>query len=341
MKKTISILLVFVLSVFIMTSYAFAGTEALNSPSDILVLGDSISSGYGLDNYSSGRENTNNYANLVSEHYGIKDKLTNLAIDGQTSAELYEKIQNGEYDGVLKNADCVITSIGGNDLLHYVLEVICQALGIEGMKEFSSVDFTNPTVMLNAVTVLSGEETQARFDEIVTDYDTYFQKIYTLLREKAPDANIIFLTIYNPFDQNSYFSLINTLAADVLEQLNSVVRTNSVDESGKELYRFADLYAGFAGYGSDLTNIEFYDIHPSSAGHEQIAELLKPLIEDFEYKAETVSADVEGLRQKAFVLCVILSIILLAIILFFSYRFHKNYTRVKKDPPDILNMNLK
>lgn len=330
--KFISIICSLFLVITVTLSPVFATEETLNTPSNMLILGDSISSGYGLDNYSSGRENTNNYSNILSKKYGIEDNLTNLAIDGQTSAELLEKLKNGEYDELLASSDCVITSIGGNDLLHYIVEVLCQSLGIESFDDFQNIDMSNPAALLiGALSGLTSEETTKRFDEIVAGFEQNFAEISALMREKAPNANIIFLTIYNPFDQSKTFTLINPIAVSILEKLNNVVRAGNVSNSN--LYSVADLYTGFNGMGSDLTNIEFFDIHPNSGGHEMIAELCMPIVESFEYTIADANSDVSALKTKAVILIsTCFAAIFVLIILYIVRNLHEMRPPKNKTP---------
>lgn len=318
MKKLFCIFLSLMLSFTLMTAQACA--QSLNVPSNILVLGDSIATGYELEGYELGRENTDNYANQVARHYELTDSLSNLALDGQTSNELLDKIKDGRYDARFETADLIIISIGGNDLLHYVLGVICNALDISDISQIETVDYTDPAVLLSVLTALSDDTFTEKIEAIVTGFETAFIEIYQLVKEKAPDANIIFQTIYDPFDQNELFTMIDTVANSVLNNFNRVIRNNATDAEGNEVYKVCDVALLFEGRGSDLTNIESYDIHPNRAGHDEIFKALCPLIEDFEYKIDSISADMQNLRRKAAFVCVALVVFMVAIIVIYIVR---------------------
>ena len=119
-KKLLCIAAALAVSVLFGT-VCYAETEfedvEVNVPPQMLFLGDSIASGYGLDGYDTGRENCRSYANILAGEYSGElsqscgFSMTNLAEDGQTSSELLEKMNNGKYDDDIKNADCIVISI--------------------------------------------------------------------------------------------------------------------------------------------------------------------------------------------------------------------------------------
>ena len=78
----------------------------------MLVLGDSISAGYGLANGELG------YYDYVAEYGGYS--MTNLAVSGDTTVDLLEVIAKDNTQKAVKDADLICISIGGNDLLQAV-----------------------------------------------------------------------------------------------------------------------------------------------------------------------------------------------------------------------------
>lgn len=116
MKKYLSLILVASLSLSAVASTAvFAeGTEtATPALNNMVVLGDSIASGYGLD------ENEYSYAELCADYFGCN--LDNFATEGLSSAELLKKLQSpsDEQKEAIANSDVIVVSIGGNDMIHY------------------------------------------------------------------------------------------------------------------------------------------------------------------------------------------------------------------------------
>ena len=58
-------------------------------PRKVLVIGDSITTGYGLEGYEKGRDNVESYANLLKREFESelkdgKEEFINKGIDGQT-----------------------------------------------------------------------------------------------------------------------------------------------------------------------------------------------------------------------------------------------------------------
>ncbi|MBQ8961339.1 MAG: hypothetical protein IJ071_09040 [Ruminococcus sp.] len=83
------------------------------SDMSIVVLGDSIASGYGLE---SGEYC---YGEILSDYYD--SAYYNAAVPGATSEDLAKQLEepSEELSGVVAGADIVVISIGGNDLINY------------------------------------------------------------------------------------------------------------------------------------------------------------------------------------------------------------------------------
>lgn len=90
---------------------AFAAEE--NSPA-IVVLGDSIASGYGLE------EGESCYGEILSDYYG-SSAYANFAVAGATSDDLAKQLEapSDQLSSAVSDADIVVISIGGNDLINY------------------------------------------------------------------------------------------------------------------------------------------------------------------------------------------------------------------------------
>ncbi len=244
---------------------------------NITVLGDSIASGYGLPDYTSG----NNYSaplswgNLLGEE---SSRYENFALDGRTSEELLTAL--GQPTEALKksleSADCVVVSIGGNDFLGRMIYAVKYAAltDTEIISALLNGEFRAEMLgelsdrLLKAV---AAEMKNADLDKTVSNIRGVTEKISQL----NPDAQIVLLTIYNPFSEHILLSGISDAAEDVLSELNAKI-TALADSSPN--VKIADVHAAFADNASRLTNINRLDIHPSTAGHERIYELLCGII---------------------------------------------------------------
>lgn len=267
--KKILLFAVIVSIAFFPSGRCFANTDLRN----IVVLGDSIASGYGLPDYIGG----NNYSaplswgNLLGsecEHY------ENFARDGMTSEELLLLLEQPS-DALLnslKSADCVVVSIGGNDFLGKMMdavkisalsdtEMISALLNGEFRAEMLG-QFSNR--ILNAVI-------SAMRDADVEKTVSNTHEIVQIISRINPDAKIILLTLYNPFSGHILLSGISDTAEEILTKLNSGFSDIARDFSN---IRIADVHSAFSDNPSEFTNINRLDIHPSVAGHARIYEML-------------------------------------------------------------------
>ena len=84
------------------------------APYSVVVLGDSISTGYGLEDSSKA------YVSILEQH--MNQKVTNLAKDGTTSSELLQSLQgDSTMQGAVAGADVIVVTIGANDILQPIL----------------------------------------------------------------------------------------------------------------------------------------------------------------------------------------------------------------------------
>ena len=112
MKKFASILTAAAVAASAMTFTASAEGGSL------VVLGDSITSGYGLDGYTAG-DNTSaadSFANRLAAGY---QDYSNFAVDGRTSAELLTALDDADVSAALAGADTIVISIGYLDGFNY------------------------------------------------------------------------------------------------------------------------------------------------------------------------------------------------------------------------------
>lgn len=92
----------------------------------MLVVGDSISTGYGLENYTPGGSpyECRSYCNILAESLELKggESYINRAVNGYTSSDLLALIPSLKEQ--VAKSDLVVISIGGNDLLHIAPKVV-------------------------------------------------------------------------------------------------------------------------------------------------------------------------------------------------------------------------
>lgn len=116
MKKFLSFIMAASMSLSAMASTAVSAdsnNDTTSTVNNMVVLGDSISTGYGLD------KNEYSYGQLCADYLGCN--LDNFAVDGMDSFELRDMLKNASdtQKQSIKNSEVVVISIGGNDIIHY------------------------------------------------------------------------------------------------------------------------------------------------------------------------------------------------------------------------------
>lgn len=313
MRKIFSLILTFICTIsFSINAFAKKTYEPVevNVPPKILFLGDSIATGFGLEGYENGRQNCHSYANQLTDKYmnELKEKCEtyseNLAIDGQTSSQLIDKIQSGTYDKQLENVDAVVISIGGNDILSVYSNLF---------HNNSEDGFFLTEIAKNIVNM--GENV----DKNVEAFDGNIAKIGQMLNEKS-DAKIIVQTLYNPFNEDYKIPFLNDFFEKKITAINDSIFLHKNDENGG--YLVADVYSQFIDKGSDYTKIDDFDVHPNQLGHDTIADCVDKAIklEKYTYnkEIEVPDDDTAGFKntfiQTTIFICAI--IILSALIVF-------------------------
>lgn len=240
----------------VFTGNFVSAQEILN----ITLLGDSITTGFGLS------EEELSYGDYLESYF--EANVENFAVNGLTTEELIENLNEQETIASVSQADLVCVSIGGNDFLSIFQEAMLEAEGIgfssDGKMNISS-DFVSKFVMdysaaLGAASVKAGENISV---------------IKNRIAEINPDAEIIMQTVYNPFessdpDLNNIMAPLKTFAAMYITTIN-----NSIKEVAPNT---ADIYLKFSEKPYLYTNIDSYDIHPNYIGHLLIAEEIVQII---------------------------------------------------------------
>ncbi len=272
LKKIISVLFataLFVFSNFICYAETITKDIEVDVPPSMLVLGDSIASGYALEGYDkNNRENCQSYANILADEYSEELSNTydfsmeNLAIDGQTSVTLLEDLQNGKYDDNMKDVSCILLSIGGNDILGAFRKTI---------NNTKDIIMNNDKIDLSAIGT-NIKQLNATLDENLAIYDKNVHEIAKIINEKS-DAVLIIQTLYNPFEN---ITGLQSFADEKIGELNEKIKSHANDEGAE--YIVCDVAPAFVGKANDLTRIKLQDIHPTASGHEVISEQLDKTI---------------------------------------------------------------
>ncbi len=240
----------------------------LDAPPKMMFLGDSIAAGYGLDGYAL-NDNYNcpdSYANILKKQYETElaetsgHEMQNFAVSGDTSSDLLEFLNSGKLDSALSETDAVVVSIGGNDLLGIVFEMI-GSLGIT--VENGSIDFSDVDIFKAAAALSTMEED---VDKALTGFEANLKEISSVLNSKT-NGIIYIQTLYDPLETFTDFSMVTEFSEEKINKFNEIIKTNAPSS-----YTVIDVAADFNGKCAELTRIADLDIHPNEKGHKVIAE---------------------------------------------------------------------
>ncbi len=282
------------LSIIIAAAVAAACTVTAGAEDkQLVVLGDSITSGYGLESYVSGDNYSaaSSFANMLGGDFGGYE---NYAVDGRTSGELLTALDDADTAVALAGADTVVISIGGNDFLQPMIGAIQNAVmsdpdllsALQGGE--TSLDEDNymqimtqmMTVMLDAV---DSVDVPAIGDNISGILDG--------ISELNSECQVILLTVYDPFEGVEGMEMLDVAAREKLGELNAEIS----DEANAHGAEVADVHSAFEGHALDYTNIASMDIHPNKAGHSVIYSLLSDMTaEQTSAPADTATTEADG-----------------------------------------------
>lgn len=243
-----------------------------NTPKTLLALGDSLTTGYGLPNYTYGGDPylCDSYINRIAAAYGLEGGKTyiNRAVNGDKTGDLARLLPSLEGD--VKNAEMIVLTIGGNDLLGLLPEIAYMLSG----QQVS--DFAQAVAIFAKVTPEQYEALQndpafaARMKTVLEDVATNLQTIASFFKEKAPDARVIFLKQYNPMHNVQGFEAFGAFGGGFLTSINQTVEQVAAAFG----YETVDVPSVIDDRAEELTNIRLFDIHPNAKGHLEIAKIL-------------------------------------------------------------------
>lgn len=276
---------------------ASSAASAESYDGKLAVLGDSITSGYGLDGYVSG-DNTSAADSFSNKLAADFSEYVNLAVDGRTSEELLEALDSDEnVSAAVENAAAMVISIGGNDFLTPMMTAAQTAI------------MSDPDIMQGIMdgTVTVAEAMESNMDMINESVVSAAKQVDVQLTvnnigsivdkvtEISPDSEIYLLTVYNPFEGVDDMEKYSEAAESILPVLNSGIS----DIAEQDNVHLIDAYTAFKGHALEYTNIASVDIHPNKAGHEVIYDLICEALPEVTAEEAPEAAEPETQEESA------------------------------------------
>lgn len=198
----------------------------------IAAVGDSLTEGVGDPD---GKGYVGKVADSIRSDKQVKTvDVKNYAVKGNRSDDLLEKLKDKKVQKGIKDADYVFFTIGGNDLMKVLRQNFLQL-------------------------------TVEPFQEAEKPYEKRFEKIISEIRELNDHAELIYVSMYNPF----------TFTLSELNEINGVVSDwNHIAEKELEKDKHAKIIHidDLFNEKSDSSRIsEEDDFHPNSTGYSLIA----------------------------------------------------------------------
>lgn len=276
MKNLLLAALLFIIVIF-QSGRAYGDTTR----ESLVVLGDSIASGYGLAEYTAGNSYSAplSFGNMLGAEF---ESYRNFAVDGRTSAQLLYSLEepSEQLAEALASADEVVISIGGNDFLKPMMSAVkSTALGDYEMLEAIIGGEFKAEMIGDLTNRVLGAALEAAKKVNIDAIADNIESCVAAIRGFNPNAEIVVLTVYDPFSGNMLLSAASDIAYEKLHELNGRI-------SDIEGIKVADVYSAFDGKAGELTNINRLDIHPNADGHNKIYELLGKIIRQSEDVSE-------------------------------------------------------
>ncbi|MDE5834287.1 MAG: hypothetical protein K2H26_02060 [Ruminococcus sp.] len=281
MKKYLSLIFSAVMSLTAIASMPVSAESTDNNTiKSMTVIGDSIASGYGLD------ENEYSYAQICADYFNCN--VDNLAVSGLDSAELCEMMQNMNetQKQSIRNSDVIVISIGGNDIINYscrkIIEFMAERnllksgytaddipeepnftdiekmVNMRGQGGFEEYIVKNPMAILQLNTELSNiYKSLCLNSDAIIPYKIMgnLNTILNIIREINPNTRIIVQTVYQPlqfspeyaqkeFGTESYatmFSLLRSRYNSIMDNFRTQLKKVDGIEIADVFYQFTSL----------------------------------------------------------------------------------------------------
>ena len=290
-KRILSTLLALCLALSLLPASALAAGGEQKS---YVALGDSITTGYGLDEAQS-------FAEQIAEQegYTLNDSL---ASDGATSTDLLEVVKSEANADTLKNADLITITIGGNDLMNALYAYLAEeynnkqnsdtpitAADVKASLAGEEEAVVEQTTMLGfAISNISDFQSSSIANSAYATLWDKFIEIIGTIRSINENAQLIVVNQYNPYSHLTT-GIPGLNLSSVISAFDSAVQVlNEAISSGETIagYTVADVYTEFEQAENNPCNASVslisinLDFHPNAAGHSLIASTISALLTD-------------------------------------------------------------
>ena len=199
---------------------------------NIVAFGDSLTEGIGDTTNSGGYVPL--LEDMLLQHKGVKSvNMTNLGIKGNRTSHLIKRLETNDVRSAISNANIVIITVGGNDVMKVVRE------------NFLALSFD-------------------AFRSEQSSYENRLKVIINQIRAINENTQIVLVGVYNPF-----FALIGDLP-EVDEVINNWNKGSISVLQQYDNTTFVEVSDIFMDSEVDLLYTD--EFHPNSVGYQRMAE---------------------------------------------------------------------
>ena len=265
-------------------------TEPESNRKRMVILGDSISAGYGLDDTDSERYGVLLREKLNKDAGAMLWEENNYAISGDDSSDLLYRLEVGRAVR-LPSADIIIICIGANNMLGAYTDYAQELLGDRDIESLAEMDDSELDALEQELIEQVENDTEAEakleaaIDKGLEQLKTDLEKIYTYIRERNETADIYVMNVYNPYEgMTDPLPMLEQPAGDFAQE--KIDRCNAIladwEQAHPDLHA-VDLAAAFSRWnpkpiignaGAEGAGEAYLDPHPNAEGHKKIADLL-------------------------------------------------------------------
>lgn len=255
----------------LLAALALPASADAKKPEFLLALGDSITTGYGLDGYDEADPYyCGSYTNILANAFSLEGKKSyiNKGLNGATSADILAALP--DIVNYIGYSDMIVFTAGVNDLMNSI-SIIASAISGKTVTGLSaSIDILTAATPEQFASLANNLSFQQKIGTVLADYEKNITEIAKIIKTNAPEARVIFLKLYNPLNNVTGFETFGSFADTLISSVNSsmerVCTANGFD--------LVDVPSVINANAMEFTNMLNYDVHPNAAGHAEIAMLL-------------------------------------------------------------------
>ena len=314
--------------------------EIQNPVLKVISLGDSIARGYGLGNEGKNGTSLSAYGNKTAEAldelmpYDIE--FTNYGFDGDKLSDMVDKINTGfkrissdePLDRAVKDADIILISIGGNDLLAALRNKLTSVLGVDITDEKKVFKAISDMSFTDVLAFIANPEIDDFIKNSAEEFGKSFETELKTILKNNPDAYVVVTAIPDAVSDTDLMYRYELFGIRTIKIMNfydtagkwisfyNEAIEKCIDSIGSDRLILADPTDKFDGsyeyilmnapaeiYVNDLANDTNeltwkFDIHPSAKGHQIMAEshiaALENAIDDLNAHYVKQTADTKG-----------------------------------------------